>query len=70
MLLQVLTLIVIFGGDSKNGMLYIFIFINFCLVQRLIEIRGVVILKTQMKVAKIDFTSNYLSNEYENTEIV
>lgn len=49
----ILTLIVIFGGDSKNGMLNIFIFINFSLVECLIKIWWIVV-----------FISNTNTNEF------
>lgn len=42
--IKVLTFIVVFGGDSEDCMLYIFILVDFRLVQLLVEVRRVVIL--------------------------
>lgn len=40
----VLTFIVIFGGDSKDGVLDVFIFVHFRFVKSFIEVRWIVIL--------------------------
>lgn len=40
----VLTLVVIFGGDGEHSVLDVFILVHFGLVQRLVEVRGIIIL--------------------------
>lgn len=41
---QVLTLVVIFGGDGEYRVLNVFIFIYLCLVEALVEVWGIVVL--------------------------
>lgn len=40
----VLTFIVIFGGDGKDGVLNIFIFVDFRFIKSFVKVRGIVIL--------------------------
>jgi len=41
---QVLTLVVIFGGDSEHRMLNVLIFVYLSLVEALVEIWGIIVL--------------------------
>lgn len=65
-IIDILTFVVVLRSNREHGVLYVFVFIDFGLVQRLIEIRRVVVLVRDTDPYKLGYCGRHQNRQYCN----